>query len=91
MNVKGIADFLFVTGQIAALIWVSLSYLYAGYSTFALGVAFPVEELSGQAVNTIIGVTACKTLSNIFEHNNGGIFGQSVGVSDEMGVENYEN
>lgn len=96
MNIKGITDFLFVTGQIAALIWVSLSYLIAAYATFILGEPFPVEELSGNAVNAIIGVTACKTLGNIFEHNDGGIFGHSsAGKADDFEIlgedDNYEN
>lgn len=95
MNIKGITDFLFVTGQIAALIWVSLSYLIAAYATFILGEPFPVEELSGNAVNAIIGVTACKTLGNIFEHNEGGIFGRSTGKADDIELlgedDNYEN
>ena len=84
MNIKRITEFLYVTGQIAALIWVSLSYVYAGYSTFILGQPFPVEELSGQAVNVLIGITACKTLGNIFEHNDGGIFGTSTGKADNV-------
>ena len=84
MKIKSITNFLFITGQIAALFWVSLSYFYAGYSTFILGQPFPVEELSGQAVNAIIGVTACKTVGNIFEHNDGGIFGTSTGKADNV-------
>ena len=77
MKITGITSFLFVTGQVAALFWVSLSYFIALYATVKLGQPFPVEELSSQAVQTIIGVTVCKTASNIFEHNDGGIFGHS--------------
>ncbi len=84
MNMKSVTNFLYVTGQIAALFWVSLSYFYAGYATFILGDPFPVEELSGNAVNAIIGVTMCKTLGNIFEHNDGGIFGYSTGKADDI-------
>lgn len=74
---KHITRLLFVTTQISALVWVTLSYLIALYSTIKLGQPFPVEELSGQAVTTILGVNALKVLENIFEHNNGGLFGTS--------------
>ena len=77
MRLKSITHFLLITGYTAALLWVSLSYLFAGYATFSLGQPFPVETLSGQAVDTVIGIVICKTVSNIFEHNDGGIFGQS--------------
>lgn len=79
MKLKSVTNFLFITGQIAALFWVSLSYVYAGYATIILGQPFPVEELSSNAVNAIIGVTACKTIGNIFEHNEGGLFGHTIG------------
>lgn len=37
---------LFVTTQIAALLWVSTSYGIAAYSTVKLGQPFPIETLS---------------------------------------------
>lgn len=76
-RLKSITRWLFVTTQIAALCWVSLSYLIAIYSTVRLGVPFPVEELSRQAIESILGITALKVIENIFEHNSGSIFGQS--------------
>lgn len=76
-RMKSITRWLFVTTQIAALCWVSLSYLIAIYSTVRLGVPFPVEELSRQAIESILGITALKVVENIFEHNSGSIFGQS--------------
>lgn len=76
-RIKSVTAFLYVTGQLAALAWVSVSYLIALYATVRLHEPFPVETLSGQAITTIISVTAAKTLGNIFEHNNGGIFGTS--------------
>lgn len=77
MRFPKITRFLFVTAQISALVWVTLSYLIAAYSTVKLGQPYPVETLSGQAIETILGVTALKVIENIFEHNNGGIFGES--------------
>ena len=77
MKLHKITRFLFVTTQISALVWVTLSYLIAAYSTIKLGQPYPVETLSGQAIETILGVTALKVVGNIFEHNDGGIFGHS--------------
>lgn len=72
-----ITRFLFVTAQISALVWVTLSYAIAAYATVALGEPYPVETLSGQAIDTILGVTALKVIENIFEHNDGALFGHT--------------
>lgn len=74
---KSVTKALFVTTQIAALCWVTVSYLIAGYATVRLGMPYPVVELSQQAITTILGTAALKVLENIFEHNDGGIFGRS--------------
>ena len=57
--------------------WVSASYGIAVYATVRLGQPFPVAELSQQAITTILGVNALKVVENIFEHNNGGLFGHT--------------
>lgn len=72
-----ITRILFITTQIAALVWVSISYIIAAYSTIRLGQPYPVVELSQQAIATILGTTALKVVENIWEHNDGGIFGSS--------------
>lgn len=72
-----ITRILFITTQIAALGWVSISYLIAAYATIRLGQPYPVAELSQQAITTILGTTALKVVENIWEHNDGGIFGCS--------------
>lgn len=74
---KKITNFLFVTTQIAALAWVSISYLVAGYATVVLGQPFPVETLSAKALDTITAVVVAKVVGNIFEHNDSKIFGES--------------
>ena len=74
---KSVTRALFVTMQIAALCWVTVSYLIAGYATVRLGMPYPVVELSQQAITTILGTAALKVLEIIFEHNDGGIFGRS--------------
>lgn len=68
---------LFLTTQLAALGWVTLSYVIALYATVKLGQVFPVTELSEQAITTILGVNVLKVVENIFEHNDGPIFGHS--------------
>ena len=74
---KSITRALFLTTQLAALVWVTASYGIAVYATVCLGQPFPVAELSQQAITTILGVNALKVVENIFEHNNGGLFGHT--------------
>ena len=45
-NIKTTTRRLFVTTQIAALGWVTMSYLIALYATVRLGQVFPVVDLS---------------------------------------------
>ena len=66
-----------LTTQIAALVWVSVSYLIALYATVQLGQPFPIVELSQQAITTILGVNVLKVVENIFEHNDGAVFGKT--------------
>lgn len=78
-----ITKFLFITTQTFVFAWISISYLIAIYSTVKLEQPFPVAELSGQAMTVILGNVGMKTVSNIFEHNNGGLFGHT----DSKGTE----
>lgn len=73
---KSVTKMLFITTQLAALFWVSISYLIALYATIRLGVVFPVVELSQQAITTILGVNVLKVVENIFEHNESDLFGK---------------
>lgn len=74
-KIYSITKIIFLTSQISALVWVFISYGIAIYSTIVLEKVYTMSELSEPAINIIIGVTALKVLENIFEHNNGGIFG----------------
>lgn len=74
-----ITRFIFVTTQISALIWVFTSYGIAIYSTVKLGQVYTMAELSEPAIHTILGVGFLKVLENIFEHNDGAVFGKSKG------------
>lgn len=82
-RVISITRFLYITTQIFALGWVTVSYIIALYATIKLGQVFPVVELSQQAITTIIGVGIMKTTENIFEHNDGTITGKSRTVNEE--------
>ena len=76
MTVLGsVTRLLFITTQLAALGWVTVSYLIAVYATVRLGQPFPVVELSQQAITTILGVNVLKVVENIFEHNESPLFG----------------
>lgn len=75
-KLRSVTRILFVTTQIAALFWVSVSYLIAAYATVRLGQPFPVTELSEQAIKTILGVNVLKVIENIFEHNDGFLTGK---------------
>ena len=80
--VRSITRFLFVTAQVFAIVWVTWSYVIATYSTVVLMQPFPAEELSSEAVRTILGVGFLKVLENVFEHNEGPVFGRSKHEDD---------
>ena len=82
-TLKSVTRLLFVTTQYAALLWVSISYLIALYATVRLGQVFPVVELSEQAIETILGVNVLKVVENIFEHNDGPVFGTTNEAAKE--------
>ena len=81
---KSVTRFLFIVSQVFAIIWVSVSYLIAVYATVKLGQPFPVVELSQQAITTILGVNVLKVVENIFEHNDGPVFGHTKEVTYEQ-------
>ncbi len=79
---RSVTQLLFVTTQLAALAWVSVSYVIAVYATVRLEQPFPVVELSQQAITTILGVNVLKVVENIFEHNDGPVFGHTKESED---------
>ena len=80
--IRSITRFLFVTAQVFAIVWVSWSYAIATYSTIVLAQPFPVEELSRQAIITLLGMSGLKVVENIFEHNEGPVFGRTKESED---------
>jgi len=76
-KLKSVTRFLFLTTQICALVWVFISYGLAIYSTICLGEVYTMAELSEPAIHALLGVTALKVVGNVFEHNDGGLFGHN--------------
>lgn len=74
---KSITKAFFVATLLFSLLWVNISYGIAIYATIKLGQVYTMAELSEPAITVIIGVVALKVLENIFEHNDGPIFGTS--------------
>lgn len=72
-----VTKLIFVTTQISALIWVFTSYGIAIYSSVCLAQVYTMAELSEPAIHTILGVGFLKVLENIFEHNEGPVFGRN--------------
>lgn len=73
----GVTQKLMISTLRCALVWVFLSYAIAIYSTIRLGVVYTMAELSEPAIYALLGVNLTKVLGNIFEHNDGKIFGVS--------------
>ena len=74
----------YMYAALAALVWVTISYMIAIYSTVRLAQPFPAVELSEQAIETILGVNVLKVLENIFEHNDGPVFGTNNKKTDKV-------
>ena len=82
-RLRSVTRLLFVSTQICALVWVFISYGLAIYATVLLGQVYTMSELSKPAIDALLGVTALKVLGNIFEHNDGVVFGKSEKPTSE--------
>ena len=82
-RLRSVTRLLFVSTQICALVWVFISYGLAIYSTIWLHQVYTMAELSKPAIDALLGVTALKVLGNIFEHNDGVVFGKSEKPASE--------
>lgn len=76
-RLRSVTRRLFITTQRCALIWVFISYGIAIYSTVRLQQVYTLAELSEPAIRTILGVSILKVVENIFEHNDGTVWGKS--------------
>lgn len=82
-HTRSITRLIFISTQVCALIWVFVSYAIALYSTAVLGQVYTMSELSEPAIHTILGVSVLKVIENIFEHNDGFIFGNGKDKDDQ--------
>ena len=82
-RLRSVTRLLFISTQICALVWVFISYGLAIYATIHLGQVYTMAELSKPAIDALLGVTALKVLGNIFEHNDGVVFGKSEKPASE--------
>ena len=87
---RSVTRLIFLTTQISALMWVFTSYAIAIYSTVYLQQVYTMPELSEPAINTILGVSFLKVLENVFEHNEGAVFGKSKETKTEEITEELE-
>lgn len=81
---ESLTAWLFTITVIAAIGWISISYLMGIYALKELGNTDLLVELSKEAMITVLGVNLMKVIGNLFEHNNGGIFGTSVPTIRDM-------
>jgi ABC-type anion transport system duplicated permease subunit len=68
---------LFILGAVSSVVWISISYAIAIYSTVKLGQVYTMSELSQPAMTVFLGTICAKVLGNVFEHNDSVVFGKS--------------
>lgn len=74
---------LFIVITFSALSWVFISYCIAAYATVFLGQVYTMAELSEPAITGLLFTVGMKVLENVFEHNDGALFGRSNKGKDE--------
>ena len=76
-NVASTTWFLFRLFSMSAVSWVYISYAIAIYSTVKLGQVYTMAELATPAITGIIMILVSKVTENIFEHNDGPLWGKT--------------
>jgi len=74
---ESVTRILFIDAYRAAIVWVTLSYLIAVYAMLFMDQVYTLTELSDPAIKALLSTVGLKVIGNIFEHNNGNIFGKS--------------
>ena len=74
---------LFIAITFSALSWVFISYGIAIYSAVYLGQVYTMAELSEPAITGLLFTVGLKVLENVFEHNDGAVFGHSNQGKDD--------
>ena len=83
VHAAGVTRRLYVVTLWSCIVWISASYLMAGYALVALGQVCTLAELSKPALTALTVTLGSKVLGNIFEHNDSAVFGRSRSVDAE--------
>ena len=87
-QLRSLTRLLMLEATRASIVWVSLSYVIALYSTVRLGIVYTLEDLSKAPITVLLVIPMTKVFGNIFEHNDGKVFGtsnkRSVSESDHI-------
>ena len=78
-KLASITRLLFLAISLSALAWVFISYAIAIYATVHLQQVYTMAELSDPAIRLILCTLFGKILENLFEHNDGALFGHTNG------------
>lgn len=76
-KLASVTRLLFLAISLSALAWVFISYAIAIYATVHLQQVYTMAELSDPAIRLILCTLFGKILENLFEHNDGALFGHS--------------
>lgn len=76
-KLASVTRLLFLAISLSALAWVFISYAIAIYATVHLQQVYTMAELSDPAIRLILFTLFGKIVENLFEHNDGALFGHS--------------
>ncbi len=82
-RMMSVTRLLFIAITFSALSWVFISYGIAIYSAVYLGQVYTMAELSEPAITGLLFTVGLKVLENVFEHNDGAVFGHSNQGKDD--------
>ena len=74
-KLASVTRLLFLAISLSALAWVFISYAIAIYATVHLQQVYTMAELSDPAIRLILFTLFGKIVENLFEHNDGALFG----------------
>jgi hypothetical protein len=81
-RMMSVTRLLFVVISFSALSWVFISYAIAIYAMVKLGQVYTMAELAEPAITGLLLTIGLKVLENVFEHNDGPIFGHNNGKDE---------
>lgn len=82
-RMMSVTRLLFVVTTFSSISWVFISYAIAIYAMVKLGQVYTMTELASPAITGLLFTVGVKVLENIFEHNDGPLFGHNNHGEDE--------